>query len=189
MAADNAKTLDFIMDIADRGDAVTSYVKDAVNGLPALEDSTTLSDLVLWGSNQKVVTDSLRTALDSGYEAYSDARQGFFSDMENGNPTLNRIISDGISNFEEQNKEKIAKIQPIFYSSKEALSNKDLWIKEIDNCNPAALLIDRIRRGVDATQSFVKECREIYQRCSQSFDSWFTQKLISPSEYLAVKGS
>ena len=188
MAAENQKTMDLIIDKSNNGDAVTSYIKDAVAGLPALEDSTTLLDLVSWGTLQNPVLTTLKTALDTGYEAYSDARQELFSDMENGNPTLNRIISDGISSFEVQNREKIAKIQPIFYSSKEALNNKDLWVREIDNCNPAALLIDKIRRGVDATQSFVKECREVYQNYSQAFDSWLSQKFISPSEYLAVQG-
>jgi hypothetical protein len=173
------------------GDAVTTYIKNAVAGLPALGESITLSELAEWGSMQQPVIDALQTALDAGYEAYGVARGKLFENMgaNQPNPILNRIISDAITDFEVQNKVKLAKLSPIFWSSKEALNNKDLWIREIENKNPAALLIDRIRRGVNATQAFITECRDTYQRYSQCFDSWIDQRLISPSEYQAVRGS
>jgi hypothetical protein len=190
LAPENKQTMDLILDKS-TGGAVSSYIKNAVAGLPALDESTTLSDLAEWGSMRQPVIDSLQVALDAGYEAYGVARQQLFDEMQEGdpNPILNRIISDAIATFETANKDKIAKIQPIFYSSKEAIASKELWLHEIENKNPAALLIDRIRRGVNATQTFITECRDTYQRYSQSFDSWFVQKLISPSEYLAVRGS
>jgi hypothetical protein len=173
------------------GGAVSSYIKNAVAGLPALDEATTLSELAEWGSMRQPVIDALQTALDAGYEAYGVARAKQFENMgaNDPNPILNRIISDAIATFETANKDKIVKIQPIFYSSKEAIASKDLWLREVGNKNPAALLIDRIRRGVNATQAFIQECRETYQRYSQTFDSWIDQRLISPSEYLAVKGS
>jgi hypothetical protein len=191
LSPENKSIMDLILDKSTTGDAVTTCIKNAVVGLPALEDATTLSDLAEWGSMRQPVLSTLQTALDAGYEAYGVARQQLFDEMQEGdpNPILNRIISDAISTFESANKDKLTKPSPIFYSSKEALNNKELWLHELEIRNPAALLIDRIRRGVNATQAFITECRATYQRYSQSFDSWFVQKLISPSEYLAVRGS
>lgn len=191
LAPENKQTLDLILDKASTGGGVTTYIKNAVAGLPALGESTTLSDLAEWGSMRQPVLSALQTALDSGYEAYSDARQQLFDEMQEGepNPILNRIISDALSTFEQQNKDKLTKPSPILYSSKEAIASKELWLHEIEIRNPAALLIDRIRRGVEATQAFITECRETYQRYSQTFDSWLSQKLISPLEYQAVRGS
>jgi hypothetical protein len=191
LAPENKSIMELILDKSSTGGAVTTYIKNAVTGLPALGEATTLSELAEWGSMQQPVIDSLQVALDAGYEAYGVARQQLFDEMQEGdpNPILNRIISEAISTFEQQNKDKIAKIQPIFWSSKEAIASKELWLHEIENKNPAALLIDRIRRGVNATQAFIQECRETYQRYSQCFDSWLSQKLISPLEYQAVRGS
>ncbi|MFM6140035.1 MAG: hypothetical protein ACKPCP_38860, partial [Sphaerospermopsis kisseleviana] len=183
MTPDNSKLLDLIIEKSGTKDAVTTFIKDAAIGLPALDATVTLTELAGWGNLAHPIPDDLKAALDAGYDHYYKARQSWLETVgtENSDSRINMIIMDVIDNFDQQNKDKIDKLQPVWRS-------KEAWIREIANCNPAALLIDRIRRGADITQDFILECQEIYQRYSQAFDSWFVERLISPSEYQAVRG-
>ncbi|MFM6153550.1 MAG: hypothetical protein ACKPE3_11200, partial [Sphaerospermopsis kisseleviana] len=177
---ENQKILDLILDKSDSKDCSTSYVKDAVAGLPALTDLATLPELVEWGSFQRVTYSALEESFNKGYEIYLESKQELIISMQHGDDTLNRIISDGIDLFENLHKDKIAVAK---WKHKQ-----DYWTKEIANCNPAALLIQKMRNGVDATRSFLEECRTTYQMYFGLLDDWVNRQIISPGEYLAMKG-